>query len=396
MKTPSVSDFKSQRYLVDRLLVANKLVWLQGFPGISKSLVALEIAARLTRGKSPGSMANDPCNVVYISQEGTFEEEIGPRFMAAKGDFERFEHLYEIIDLPGEEDAGLDRLSALIDEHQARLLVIDPIKDHVAGIVYSSPTRASKFFGKLAALAVEKECTILCVDWPSKAVKKNDFLASGPTSVTGKLRQAVDVGRLSVDEWVAGITKANNSNVFVGWIYTLEVVDLGPDADGDHVRSARIRWVREADRGEIQKARQQAALGEDKHLRELLQFMNAPEMTEGADGKPKAKLDEKGNGVMTSFVTIDLVNWLNNARGVGQKKARAMITAAGDAGYLVSTTNLEQGAGYGVTWRITPLGVMRLRASDDEVEAALATIFPSMDHDPLLVQPALGPAREEI
>lgn len=397
MKQPTLSDFRSHEFLVDRLLLANKLVWLVGFPGISKSLIVLEIAARLTRGKSPGTLKGDPSNVIYVSEEGAFETSIGPRFWAARGNFNRFEHVFEIIDLPGDADAGYDRLETLITKHKARLLILDPIKDHLNGGAYGSPTKAARALARLSQMAESKNCTILCVDWPSKSTKKDDFSVSGNQSFTGKPRQIITVGRLSQDEWVVGVTKANESDQWVGWIYAVIPAKVGT------IVTRAIEWKRSAEGHEIRKARQQADLEENPNLRQLLQFMNEQwkvpktevDGTEIADreGNPVMTLmrDDDGAIVMAPFATKDLVNWLNNVRGIGQKKARALITTAGDAGYLASTVG-GKGEDYAVTWRISPLGIMKLNANEEEAQEAIETFFPSMERRPPKSQTALNPA----
>lgn len=326
--------------------------FLTGNPGATKSLVTLEFAARLTRGKMPGDLEGQPVKVLYVSVEGGHGRSIGPRFDAAGGDFAFFEHIEEVIMLP----SNKDRLEALIKHHQARLVIIDPIKDHFDPNVYASPTRSAHCLGQLLDLAEKYNCTILGVDWPSKSARKGDLSVSGNQAMTGKPRQTLAVGRLSRDEWVVGVTKANDSAAYTGWIYSVEDVDLGPDEHGTPVRARRILWRRPAQPSDVMRAHEQAKIEEDPNLRALLQYMEG--------GAP--------------FTTDDLVVFLNQALLMGKNKARDMVNAAHGAGYLTQART-GKGADFKVTWAISPIGTLKLSADEESVEAAIETLFPPMD-----------------
>ena len=359
-------DYESPSFIFRGVLEAVLFAFLTGFPGITKSLVGLEISARAGRGMLPGDFFRKPINVIYVSVEGSFAKSHGPRFTAAGGDPKRFKHIPEVIWLPSE----IDKLERYIRRYRARLCIIDPVKDHFDARVYSSPSRTSECLMQLQVLAERTNCTILGIDWPSKSTKKGDFSVSGNQAFTGKPRQIITVGRLSRDEWVIGVTKASDTPSWTGWVYTVESKDIGVDKHGKPLTPRAIRWLRPAKPSEVMRAREQANLQEDPNLMALLQFVSP-----GGE-----------------YETDDLVTYLNTVELIGKNKARKLLTSARDAGYLGQRSD-GSGPEYKVKWWITEVGRLHLAMSDEEVEATMGELFPSMDPLPVpTAQKALPPA----
>ena len=149
-------------------------------------------------------------------------------------------------------------------------------------------------------------CTILGVDWLVEVRQEGrPQRPSGNQSFTGVPRQVLVVGQLNREEWVVGVSKANDSAALTGWIYGLEGKDIGTGANGKTLTPRKIVWKRQATPAEVLNARQQAEIEEDPNVKELLQFMST-------GGK---------------FKTDDLVNWLNNVRLIGKNKGRKLLTS---------------------------------------------------------------------
>ena len=369
------TKFSGGEYLLEDVLETDLVAWVTGNPGVSKTMVMLDIAAGSTLGLMPGDIT-DPINVLYISIENRFNRSVGPRFDAAQGDWSRFHHHNEVVFLPSE----IGKLRRLIRKHKARLCIIDPIKDHFDHGVYSSATKASQFLAKLDTLAEQTECAIVCVDWPSKSSRKGDLSNSGPQSFTGKPRQIIQVGRLSLDEWVIGTSKVSEGSPYKGWIYTMEPYDLGLiDAKtGRPIVPRRIKWKHPAKPADVLRAREQINVEEDPNLVELLEFM-APD----------------GDGSAVDFETKDLVTWMKHVLMIGEKKATSLLKACRAAGYLDQTAGRTDAKTFNVTWKISDLGVLKLAADDESVEAVMEKKFPSRDRKPLPQQPALPPGQPE-
>ncbi len=111
-----------------------KLTVIEGDPKTGKSLVTLEIAARLTRGESlPGDESHklDPANIVVVSAEDDVADTIKPRLLAAGADMSRCRTI-RIRDrglnrLPELTSADLAVMEKAVVEHEARMLILDPL-----------------------------------------------------------------------------------------------------------------------------------------------------------------------------------------------------------------------------------------------------------------------------
>ena len=351
MKPYTVEDLDGIEYIADNLLEAGIFAFITGAPGVTKTLITLEIAARLTRGLMPGDV-NTPVNVLYISVESRFRRSVGARFLAAEGDPLRFEHIDKVIWLPSK----IAELEALIIKYRAKLVILDPIKNYFDPKVYASPTKTSEALQLLNDLAEKHGCTILGVDWPSKSSKKGDLSVGGNAAMTGKPRQVLTVGRLSLDEWVIGVSKANDSAEWIGWIYGTDVVDLGPGRNGKNVTAMKVRWLRSALPAQVKNSREQAKLEEDPNLIALLQFMTPGQ----------------------SFRSDTLLDWLKAVLLVGKNKGYSLLNSAKAAGYLHQMQGVDEHEKYEVRWSITPLGTMKLAPDEESVEQAISTVFPSM------------------
>src|ERR671912_2317219 len=68
-------------------LAAGKITVLDGDPGLGKSTLLCECAARITRGQAlPGGKPGAPRNVIILSAEDDLHDTIRPRIDAAGGD----------------------------------------------------------------------------------------------------------------------------------------------------------------------------------------------------------------------------------------------------------------------------------------------------------------------
>ena len=113
------------RWLWRDRLALGKVVMLDGRPGLGKSSMALDIAARVSTGSAmPDGF--DPntgaANVVVVTAEDDWEDTVVPRLMAAGADLSRVYRLDE-LSLPD----GVDRLEELLAGVGAVFCAIDPL-----------------------------------------------------------------------------------------------------------------------------------------------------------------------------------------------------------------------------------------------------------------------------
>jgi RecA-family ATPase len=105
---------------------------LEGDPGLGKSLIALDLCARLSRGRPfpDGSPSPGPCNCLVLNSEDN-PGEVRSRLVQLQADLERIFLIEEqgpcgeTVRLPSQ----LDRLDRALERSAARLAVFDPVVD---------------------------------------------------------------------------------------------------------------------------------------------------------------------------------------------------------------------------------------------------------------------------
>ena len=132
MPFASVTDLPPRPidYLWPGRLARGHLHLVDGDPGIGKSLVLLDLAARLTSGRSlpDGAAAVAPTPAILFNAEDNARDTVAPRLAAAGADLGRVS-LWEHA--PGEPGFRLPSLAGLLAEELRRtgagLVVLDPI-----------------------------------------------------------------------------------------------------------------------------------------------------------------------------------------------------------------------------------------------------------------------------
>jgi putative DNA primase/helicase len=106
-------------------IALGKLTMLDGRPGLFKSGMSLDIAARITTGREmPDGQSSGlpPSNVLVATAEDDWEDTVVPRLMAAGADLSRV-FRFDDFELPG----SVDALEQFIADHEIRFFVIDPL-----------------------------------------------------------------------------------------------------------------------------------------------------------------------------------------------------------------------------------------------------------------------------
>src|SRR5262245_46290459 len=152
------------RWLWESYIPRGKLVLLDGDPGVGKSLLALDVAARISRGGFlPDGWASDrPHVTLFLSAEDSATDTLRPRAEATGGDLNQ---LLVVASADGallRFPAGLPTLEALIRERRADLVVIDPVMAFLPPEVASNSDQCVRqVLTPLAKLAERTDCTML-------------------------------------------------------------------------------------------------------------------------------------------------------------------------------------------------------------------------------------------
>jgi hypothetical protein len=130
---------KRVEWLWERRIPKGKLTMLDGDPDVGKSVVTMDLAARVSTGRTWPDEA--PCkagNVLIANVEDAKDDTIVPRLKAAGADLSRIIIIdgmpdenggTRLLDLPGDVPA----LKAAVTENEAVLLIIDPVLTMLGG-----------------------------------------------------------------------------------------------------------------------------------------------------------------------------------------------------------------------------------------------------------------------
>lgn len=224
-----------------------KLTVLDGDPGLGKSTISIDLAARVSTGRAmPGEVATRPAaGVVLLSAEDGLADTIRPRLDAAGGDATQVVALAAVVGENGVErlpslPIDLARLEAAIVENEAILVIVDVLMAFLDGAINAH--RDQDVRGALAQLAAVAERTGAAVVVLRHLNKSSGgpaiYRGGGSIGIVGAARSALVVGLDPEDaeRFVLAVTKANLARLAPSLTYRIV------DQDG----VGRIAWEGES------------------------------------------------------------------------------------------------------------------------------------------------------
>ena len=226
-------------------LPRGKLVLQDGDPGLGKSTIWIDLAARVTRGDDmPLGVENGlgrPADVILMMNEDGMGDTIVPRLIAANADLERVHILDGSFSVPEDVPA----LEAMIRATGAKLVVLDPIGAHL-GTERTDLHNDASTRRALAPLTAMAEATNVVIGANRHLTKSRDGQAMmrGMGSVgliaVARVGWAVapdpddENGRLNV----LAQTKTNLSRRLPSMTYQIDEVEL-PNG----IQTSRVQWI---------------------------------------------------------------------------------------------------------------------------------------------------------
>jgi RecA-family ATPase len=165
----STIERKSIDWLWPSRIPLGKLTLLVGDPDIGKSIISLDVSARVSRGTpwpDAPDMPHAIGSVILLSAEDDPEDTIAPRLDAAGADPTKIHRLHFVRYDDGVERvinlrADIEQLGVAIDQIQnCRLVVIDPIPAFL-GVDGNKNANVWGALAPLASLAAKKRVAIL-------------------------------------------------------------------------------------------------------------------------------------------------------------------------------------------------------------------------------------------
>ncbi len=165
-------------------LAAGKLAMLDGDPREGKSMVTLDLCARLTTGRPmpDGSPGPAPCNCLLLQSEDSFEDTVVPRLTALGADLARIFRwrLRTAADQPLRIPANLDVLERALLQCDARYLVLDPVVAFLDASVFANSDHGiRRVLAPLADLLERRRCASTMVRHLNKQGGTNALYRGG-------------------------------------------------------------------------------------------------------------------------------------------------------------------------------------------------------------------------
>ncbi len=234
-KLISLSDVKpeSVSWLWPGRIPFGKLTVLDGDPGLGKSTLTLDLAARLTTGRPlPDGASCEPASVVLLSAEDGLADTIRPRLDAAGADTSRV-FAVPVVSGPNGTEAlpnladHLPQIEEAIRAKGAGLLIVDPLMAYLGREVNSYRDQDVRgLLAPLAALAERTGASVVLVRHLRKGSRADGALYAGGGSIgiAGAARSVLLVAKDPDDEArrIVAAVKSNLSRTPAALAYRVE------------------------------------------------------------------------------------------------------------------------------------------------------------------------------
>ena len=194
-----------------------KLTLLEGDPGLGKSALTIDLAARVTRGIAlPGGEPFEPATVIFLCAEDGVADTIRPRLEAAVGDPELVYALdtRQLAPLPSFPQSAW-QLQEEIVATGARLVIVDPLAAFLGAEINSYRDQdVRRALAPLAQIAEATGAAIVVVRHLTKnSGSSSIYRGGGSIGIVGAARSAMLVGRDPDDDHgrVLAMVKSNLS-----------------------------------------------------------------------------------------------------------------------------------------------------------------------------------------
>jgi len=255
-------------------LALGKLASLSGDTDLGKSFIALDLCTRLSRNwpMPDGSAAPGPANSMYLYVEDGQEDTVRPRLDSLGADIDRvfvpdLNDADELMLLPRD----LDQLDAMLVEHEAKLVVLDPMMaflDHTMQSFNEQSVR--RLLTPLKMLAEKRHCTILLVRHLNKAVTLPAlYRGAASMALSSGCRSAWLVAHMPDGDGRCVMAQQKNNNAPTQPSLVYEVCAAG-DGQGKVVWHGATHWT---DEDLLSRRRQRPTPERDEAMAFLREFL---------------------------------------------------------------------------------------------------------------------------
>jgi hypothetical protein len=237
---------RAAAWLWPQWLPLGKLAILDGDPGLGKSALLLDLAARVSKdGVMPDGTQGVSGGVLILNAEDDPEDTIKPRLVAAGANLERVFLANEVgaagARRPLRIPADTALLGRLAEQCAARLMIIDPLVAFLAGVDVNRDQDIRQVLLQLSHVAAQQNCTVAGVRHLNKGESPRAvYRGAGSIGVIGHARTGLIVAQApdNDSERILAVAKSNLATPPTSLRFAIAAHDTGcPDA------SCRIRWL---------------------------------------------------------------------------------------------------------------------------------------------------------
>ena len=278
-----------------------KLTLLAGDPGLGKSMVSIDIAARVSRGGSwpDSSLILQPVGtVIMFNSEDDLEDTVAPRLDAANADSRQILSVEGVEGQSGKDryqrsfslEVDLPHLERLLDENpDTRLVVIDPISAYCGKIDTHNNAEVRSMLAPLASLASHRRIAILAITHLTKGIgNKAIYRAMGSLAFAAAARAV----------WAIVADSDDRQNRLL--LPVKMNLAQTPDGLSYHIVENAIGWSAEgvdmhADDAFAKEAAALDQRGKSKRSPVMQQAMDGLELALSTGSRPSKEMIEEGN-----------------------------------------------------------------------------------------------------
>jgi len=177
-----------------------KLTLFAGDPGLGKSAVTIDVAARVSRGTGwPDCTPNGhPGSVIILSAEDDDEDTIRPRLRVAGADLDKVHILQAVRHAKPDGDTTLDHFSlatdvialqdAVVSLEDVRLVIVDPISAYLGNTDSHVNAKVRGILAPLAQIAQILRFSVVALDHLSKSNRPALYRPNGSIAFTAAAR----------------------------------------------------------------------------------------------------------------------------------------------------------------------------------------------------------------
>lgn len=237
LKMIKMSDVQTQpiEWLWYPFIPYGKLTIIQGDPGDGKTTLALNIAAKLSKGEvlENETMTQEPVTIIYQTAEDGLADTVKPRLENAEADCSKILVIDESSKLLSMTD---ERLEKALIQTNAKVLILDPIQAYLGGGMDMNRANEARSITKQLGLLAEKyKCAILLIGHMNKAAgNKAVYRGMGSIDFFAVARSVLLVGRVKGEPDIRAVVQIKNNIAAFGHSKAFRLSEKGFEWLGDY------------------------------------------------------------------------------------------------------------------------------------------------------------------